>query len=73
MKCQTKNILEEEYKKAQDTLLNKVFFYWRRYIMDIRTLPVEKINPAEYNPRIDLQPSDPEYDALKNHRLIRIH
>ncbi|MDL2030547.1 ParB N-terminal domain-containing protein [Bacillus subtilis] len=33
--------------------------------MDIRTIPVEKINPAPYNPRIDLQPSDPEYDALK--------
>ncbi len=33
--------------------------------MDIRTIPVEKINPAAYNPRIDLQPGDPEYDALK--------
>ncbi|QAW48442.1 DNA modification methylase [Bacillus velezensis] len=33
--------------------------------MNIRTVPVEKINPAPYNPRIDLQPGDPEYDALK--------
>lgn len=55
----------EEYIKIPDTLLNKVFFYWRRYIMDIRTIPVEKINPAPYNPRIDLQPDDPEYEALK--------
>ncbi|MBG9768856.1 MULTISPECIES: ParB N-terminal domain-containing protein [Bacillus subtilis group] len=33
--------------------------------MNIRTIPVEKINPAAYNPRIDLQPGDPEYNALK--------
>ncbi|WP_181217391.1 MULTISPECIES: hypothetical protein [Bacillus] len=33
--------------------------------MDIRTISVEKINPAPYNPRIDLQPGDLEYDALK--------
>ncbi|CAI6231126.1 Transcriptional regulator [Bacillus subtilis] len=65
MKCRRKDILEEEYKKAPNTLLNKVFFYWRRYSMNIRTIPVEKINPAAYNPRIDLQPGDPEYNALK--------
>ncbi len=33
--------------------------------MNIRTIPVAKINPALYNPRIDLQPGDPEYDSLK--------
>ncbi|QLI78750.1 site-specific DNA-methyltransferase [Bacillus pumilus] len=34
--------------------------------MNIKTIPVHKINPAPYNPRIDLQPGDPEYDTLKN-------
>ncbi|MGM0967147.1 MAG: site-specific DNA-methyltransferase [Bacillota bacterium] len=34
--------------------------------MKIKTIPVHKINPAPYNPRIDLQPGDPEYDSLKN-------
>ncbi|MCJ8221420.1 ParB N-terminal domain-containing protein [Bacillus paralicheniformis] len=34
--------------------------------MNIREIPVEKINPAAYNPRIDLQPGDPEYETLKN-------
>ncbi|WP_412094834.1 ParB N-terminal domain-containing protein [Bacillus atrophaeus] len=33
--------------------------------MIIKSIPVKKINPAPYNPRIDLQPGDPEYDALK--------
>lgn len=33
--------------------------------MDIRKVPVKKINPALYNPRIDLQPGDPEYEKLK--------
>ncbi|WP_343311251.1 site-specific DNA-methyltransferase [Bacillus atrophaeus] len=33
--------------------------------MIIKSIPVKKINPAAYNPRIDLQPGDPEYDALK--------
>ncbi|OBS84086.1 site-specific DNA-methyltransferase [Bacillus pumilus] len=33
--------------------------------MNIKTIPVHKINPAPYNPRIDLQPGDPEYDSLK--------
>lgn len=32
--------------------------------MDIRTIPVSKINPAPYNPRKDLQPGDPEYEKL---------
>lgn len=33
--------------------------------MDIRTIPIELINPAAYNPRIDLQPGDPVYEKLK--------
>lgn len=33
--------------------------------MDIVTIPIEKINPALYNPRISLQPADPEYEKLK--------
>ncbi|MCX2854275.1 MULTISPECIES: ParB N-terminal domain-containing protein [Bacillus] len=33
--------------------------------MNIKRISVEKINPATYNPRIDLQPGDPEYDSLK--------
>ncbi|MEC0553801.1 transcriptional regulator [Bacillus haynesii] len=33
--------------------------------MNIREILVEKINPAAYNPRIDLQPGDPEYEAFK--------
>ncbi|MGE9880297.1 site-specific DNA-methyltransferase [Bacillus velezensis] len=33
--------------------------------MNIKNIRVEEINPAPYNPRIDLQPGDPEYDALK--------
>ncbi len=34
--------------------------------MNIKTIPVHKINPAPYNPRIDLQPGDLENDSLKN-------
>ena len=33
--------------------------------MDIHRVPVEKINPAPYNPRLDLQPGDPDYEKLK--------
>ncbi|MFD2087850.1 site-specific DNA-methyltransferase [Brevibacillus brevis] len=33
--------------------------------MDIRKIPVFMIKAAEYNPRIDLQPGDPEYEKLK--------
>lgn len=32
---------------------------------DIRIIPIEKINPAPYNPRVDLKPSDPEYQHIK--------
>lgn len=33
--------------------------------MNIVTVPVAKINPATYNPRVDLQLGDPEYEKLK--------
>ncbi|MEC0169897.1 ParB N-terminal domain-containing protein [Paenibacillus graminis] len=33
--------------------------------MDIRIIPIEKINAAAYNPRIDLQPGDLEYEKLR--------
>ena len=33
--------------------------------MEILSIAVREINPAEYNPRKDLQPGDPEYEKLK--------
>lgn len=33
--------------------------------MEIRKIPIEKLNAAEYNPRRDLQPGDAEYDSLQ--------
>jgi ParB-like chromosome segregation protein Spo0J len=33
--------------------------------MDIRTLPIDQLNPAPYNPRVDLQPGDKQYDLIK--------
>ena len=33
--------------------------------MDIQKIPINKLNPAKYNPRKDLQPGDPEYEKLK--------
>ena len=30
-----------------------------------RTVPIEKINPAAYNPRVDLKPGMVEYESLK--------
>ncbi len=32
--------------------------------MQIRKIPADKLNPAKYNPRKDLQPGDPEYEKL---------
>ena len=32
--------------------------------MEIRRVPVSKLNPAAYNPRKDLQPGDDEYQKL---------
>ncbi|KZS45717.1 transcriptional regulator [Paenibacillus glucanolyticus] len=33
--------------------------------MNIRVVPIDQINAAAYNPRVDLQPGDPEYEKLK--------
>ena len=33
--------------------------------MRIETLAVSKLIPADYNPRKDLRPGDPEYEKLK--------
>jgi DNA modification methylase len=33
--------------------------------MIIENVPIEKINPAQYNPRKDLKPGDPEYETIK--------
>ena len=33
--------------------------------MVIQTLPVDTLVPADYNPRKDLKPGDPEYEKLK--------
>ncbi|MDD5129599.1 MAG: DNA methyltransferase [Candidatus Omnitrophica bacterium] len=33
--------------------------------MDIREVSISSINPAIYNPRVDLSPKDPEYQKLK--------
>jgi len=33
--------------------------------MLIKSIPATKINPAPYNPRVDLKPGDPEYEKLK--------
>src|SRR5262245_6547350 len=33
--------------------------------MHIARVSIRKINPAPYNPRVDLQPGDPEYEKLR--------
>src|SRR5579875_1884988 len=33
--------------------------------MRIETVKLENLIPADYNPRIDLRPGDPEYEKLK--------
>ncbi|MBY9079530.1 hypothetical protein [Paenibacillus sp. CGMCC 1.18879] len=33
--------------------------------MDIRIVPIEQINATAYNPRVDLQPCNPEYEKLR--------
>ncbi len=33
--------------------------------MEIRDIDISAINPAPYNPRVDLQPGDPDYDKLE--------
>lgn len=34
--------------------------------MNLQEVSVEKMNPAPYNPRVDLKPTDPEYQHIKN-------
>jgi DNA modification methylase len=34
--------------------------------MEIRKVPISEINPAPYNPRVDLKPGDPAYEQLKS-------
>jgi DNA modification methylase len=34
--------------------------------MQIEKVPINSINPAPYNPRVDLKPGDPDYEDLKN-------
>ena len=36
--------------------------------MKIEKIHISKLNPAEYNPRKDLQPGDAEYEKLKRSR-----
>src|SRR5450830_611007 len=33
--------------------------------MEIKKIPISQINPAKYNPRIDLKPGDIEYEKIK--------
>lgn len=33
--------------------------------LEIRKMPLRELHPADYNPRVDLQPGDPEYEKLK--------
>jgi len=33
--------------------------------MEIQKIPINKIKPAKYNPRLDLKPGDPDYEKLK--------
>lgn len=33
--------------------------------MEIVKVPVEQLLPADYNPRKDLRPGDPEFEKLK--------
>ncbi|MCX6112635.1 MAG: ParB N-terminal domain-containing protein, partial [Proteobacteria bacterium] len=33
--------------------------------MNIKTIPLKDINPAPYNPRVDLKPGHPDYEKLK--------
>lgn len=34
-------------------------------IMEIRKMKLDLLQPADYNPRVDLRPGDPEYESLK--------
>lgn len=37
--------------------------------MEILEIPVEKINPAEYNPRVDLQPDLAAIKIIQDYKL----
>lgn len=37
-----------------------------KHILNIEKVSIELLNPAPYNPRVDLKPSDPEYQHIKN-------
>jgi len=39
--------------------------------MKIRKVSIKNINPATYNPRLDLKPGDPAYEKLKISPLIQ--
>lgn len=32
---------------------------------ELRIMPVDQIQPADYNPRVALKPGDPEYEKLR--------
>ena len=34
--------------------------------MEIREMPLEQLHTADYNPRVALEPGDPEFERLKN-------
>src|SRR5690606_25954630 len=44
--------------------LNRCFFLLE-VTMKIQTITIERIKAAAYNPRVDLQPGDPEYEKLR--------
>ena len=33
--------------------------------MQVECIPIKRIKPAAYNPRVDLKPGDADYDKLK--------
>lgn len=40
--------------------------FWGNLTVQIKTIPIDRINAAAYNPRVDLQPGDPEYEKLRH-------
>jgi ParB-like chromosome segregation protein Spo0J len=41
------------------------FRFFKGNSMKIEKIEVKKLNPAKYNPRVELKPGDPEYEKLK--------
>ena len=41
------------------------FRFFKGYFMKIEKIEISRLNPAEYNPRIELKPGNPEYEKLK--------